>query len=199
MIPSLNSVKLNDLRHIQKIMRNKTKELRLAILKDTKLKIKNSIDRDLLIIQSINSVDEFNKSINLHMKRFKEWIGYILPELTNDISDDKLVDLIRNKQREFALSLFNGVIDNLKEIDDELKIHLESWDLERVGYIERAILRLGVYELMFTDLDKAIAINEAIELSKKLGTDQSPKFVNGVLDAIANERKDGVKSEKGDG
>ena len=94
---------------------------------------------------------------------------------------------IRNKQREFALNLFKGTVENLEKIDEEIKKHLESWDIERVGYIERAILRLGAYELMFTDLDKAIAINEAIELAKKLGTDQSPKFVNGVLDAIAKD------------
>ena len=95
---------------------------------------------------------------------------------------------IRNRQREFALSLFKGTVDNLEKIDEEIKKHLESWDIERVGYIERAILRLGVYELMFTDIDKAIAINEAIELAKKLGTDQSPKFINGVLDAIAKKK-----------
>ncbi|WP_281950430.1 transcription antitermination factor NusB [Nitrosophilus kaiyonis] len=95
---------------------------------------------------------------------------------------------IRNKQREFALNLFKGTVENLEKIDEEIKKHLESWDIERVGHIEKAILRLGVYELLFTDLDKAIAINEAIELAKKLGTDQSPKFINGVLDAIAKER-----------
>ena len=98
---------------------------------------------------------------------------------------------IRNKQREFALSLFNGVVENLEKIDEEIKKHLESWELDRVGHIEKAILRLGAYELMFTDLDKAIAINEAVELAKKLGTDQSPKFVNGVLDAIAKSSNKG--------
>ncbi|WP_187647971.1 transcription antitermination factor NusB [Nitrosophilus labii] len=108
-----------------------------------------------------------------------------IKKFAEDILEEKK---IRNRQREFALSLFNGVTDRLKEIDEELKKHLESWDLDRVGHIERAILRLGAYELMFSELDKAIAINEAIELAKKLGTDQSPKFINGVLDAIAKKR-----------
>ncbi|WP_200763574.1 transcription antitermination factor NusB [Nitrosophilus alvini] len=113
-----------------------------------------------------------------------------IKKFAEDILEEKK---IRNRQREFALSLFKGVVEHLEEIDKEIKKHLESWDLDRVGHIERAILRLGAYELMFTDLDKAIAINEAIELSKKLGTDQSPKFVNGVLDAIAKEREEKQK------
>jgi len=95
---------------------------------------------------------------------------------------------IRNKQREFALGLFKGVVEHLDEIDEAIKKHLESWEMDRLGHIEKAILRLGAYELLFSDLDSAIVINEAVELAKKLGTDQSPKFVNGVLDAIAKER-----------
>ena len=113
-----------------------------------------------------------------------------IKKFAQDILEEKK---IRNRQREFALSLFNGVVENLEKIDEEIKKHLQSWELERVGYIEKAILRLGAYELMFTELDKAIAINEAIELAKKLGTDQSPKFVNGVLDAIAKKRSEEVK------
>ena len=95
---------------------------------------------------------------------------------------------IRNKQREFALSLFKGTIDHLEAIDEVIKKHLESWEIDRLGHIEKAILRLGADELLFTELDPAIIINEAIELAKELGNDQAPKFVNGVLDAIAKER-----------
>lgn len=107
-----------------------------------------------------------------------------IKKFAEEILEDKK---IRNRQREFAIAIFNGTIDHLDEIDKELKNHLQSWEFDRVGHIERAILRLGAYELMFSDLDKAIAINEAIELAKKLGTDQSPKFVNGVLDAIVKK------------
>jgi len=114
-----------------------------------------------------------------------------IKKFAEEILEDKK---IRNRQREFAIAIFNGTIDHLDEIDKELKNHLQSWELDRVGHIERAILRLGAYELMFSDLDKAIAINEAIELAKKLGTDQSPKFVNGVLDAIV--KKDSVSETK---
>ncbi len=113
-----------------------------------------------------------------------------IKKFAEDILEEKK---IRNKQREFALSLFRGTVENIERIDEEIKKHLESWDIERLGHIERAILRLGAYELLFSDLDPAIVINEAVELAKKLGTEQSPKFVNGVLDAIAKEVSNGSK------
>ncbi|BCD62684.1 transcription antitermination protein NusB [Nitratiruptor sp. YY08-26] len=113
-----------------------------------------------------------------------------IKKFAEDILEEKK---IRNKQREFALGLFKGAVEHLEAIDEAIKKHLESWDMERVGHIERAILRLGAYELLYTDLDSAIVINEAVELAKKLGTDQSPKFINGVLDAIAKEVKNGSK------
>jgi N utilization substance protein B len=56
--------------------------------------------------------------------------------------------------------------------------------LQEIGNIERAILRLGAYEILFTSIDKAIIINEAIELSKKLTSQSSPKLINGVLDSL---------------
>jgi len=91
---------------------------------------------------------------------------------------------IRNRQREFAMGLYNGVLDNLPKIDEEIKAHLKDWDFDRLDHVDKSILRLGTYELLFTDLDRAVIINEAVELAKELGGDQSPKFVNGVLDAI---------------
>lgn len=109
-----------------------------------------------------------------------------IKKFAEDILEEKK---IRNKQREFALSLFKGAVEHLETIDEAIKKHLESWDIERLGHIEKAILRLGAYELLYTDLDPAIVINEAVELAKKLGAEQSPKFINGVLDAIAKERQ----------
>ncbi len=102
--------------------------------------------------------------------------------------DDMLEDKkIRNKQKEFALSLFEGIGENLEAIDNEINKHLKEYKVHELGHIERAILRLGTYEILKTDLDNAVIINEAIELSKDLASDTAPKFVNGVLDAIAKE------------
>lgn len=91
---------------------------------------------------------------------------------------------IRNKQKEFAQDLFQGVLDNLESIDKRIKAHLTTRGLEDVGMVERAILRLATYELMFVEIDQPIVINEAIELAKRLTSDNSPKFINGVLDHI---------------
>ncbi len=95
---------------------------------------------------------------------------------------------IRNKQKDFALSLYDGVMENLPKIDEAIIKHLKDWDFERLGSIERATLRLAGYEILFGDLDSAVVINEAVEITKAFGTEQSPKFINGVLDAISKDK-----------
>ncbi len=91
---------------------------------------------------------------------------------------------IRNKQKDFAMNLFEGTLENLEVIDKNLSEHLQKRDIKEVGAVEKAILRLSIYEIVFTKLDKAIVINEAIELAKKLASDNAPKFINGLLDSI---------------
>lgn len=106
-----------------------------------------------------------------------------------DFSDEILEEKkIRNKQRDFALDLFKGVTEHLTEIDEAIVKHLKDWDFDRLGSIERATLRLGGYEIMFGELDSAVIINEAIEVAKAFGSEQSPKFINGVLDAISKDK-----------
>ncbi len=91
---------------------------------------------------------------------------------------------IRNKQREFSAKLFKGTVDNLETIDANIKKHLKEWNFNELGKIEKAILRLGAYEIVVDKNDKAVVINEAIELAKELADDKSPQFINGVLDAL---------------
>ena len=106
-----------------------------------------------------------------------------------DFSDEILEEKkIRNKQRDFALTLFDGVMENLERVDKAIIKHLKDWDFERLGSIERATLRLGAYEILFSELDSAVVINEAIEVAKAFATEQSPKFINGVLDAISKDK-----------
>ena len=93
-------------------------------------------------------------------------------------------DKIRNKQREFSNTLFHGTVENLEMIDEEIQKHLKEWDYNAIGKVEKAILRLGAYEILVAKTDRAIIINEAVELAKALADDKSPKFINGVLDAI---------------
>lgn len=108
---------------------------------------------------------------------------------------DKFIDelfeekKIRNLQKDFALSLYHGIKDNFVVIDEAINRHLKEWDLAQIGNIERAILRLGTYEILFSQLDNAVVINEAIELAKKLCNETSPKFINGVLDSICKDQE----------
>ncbi|MGZ5207835.1 MAG: transcription antitermination factor NusB [Sulfuricurvum sp.] len=95
---------------------------------------------------------------------------------------------IRNKQRDFAMDLFRGVTEHLEIVDTAIEKHLKDWNFDRLGSIERATLRLGAYEILYGELDSAVIINEAIEVTKAFGSEQSPKFINGVLDAIAKDK-----------
>lgn len=107
-------------------------------------------------------------------------------EHTDEILEEKK---IRNKQKDFALDLYEGVMSNLDVCDTQIIEHLKEWDFERLGSIERATLRLATYEILFGALDSAVVINEAVEITKAFGTEQSPKFINGVLDAISKDKK----------
>lgn len=102
-------------------------------------------------------------------------------KFVDEILEDKK---IRNKQKDFALKLFNGTIDNLEQIDEEIVSHLKQGGLSDIGSVEKSILRLAGFEIMVEGLDKAIVINEAIELSKRLASDGAPKFINGLLDKV---------------
>ncbi len=94
---------------------------------------------------------------------------------------------IRNKQREFSNTLFSGTVENLEMLDKEIKEHLKDWDYDGIGKVEKAIMRLGAYEILIAKTDRAIIINEAVELAKALADEKSPQFINGVLDAIGKE------------
>ena len=106
-------------------------------------------------------------------------------EHTSEILEEKK---IRNKQKDFALELYEGVMQNLEACDKAIIENLKDWDFERLGSIERATLRLASYEILFGDLDSAVVINEAVEITKSFGTEQSPKFINGVLDAVSKNK-----------
>ena len=100
-------------------------------------------------------------------------------------SDDILEEgKIRNKQREFSQGLFAGTIEHIEELDTEIAKHLNEWDMNGIGKVEKAILRLGAYEILIAKTDRPIIINEAVELAKELADEKSPQFINGVLDAI---------------
>lgn len=98
---------------------------------------------------------------------------------------------IKNKQQDFAISLLRGVIENLKQIDEAIIPYLKEWEFSRLGGMERATLRLGAYEILYTQTDVPVVINEAVELGKIYGgEDSSSRFINGVLDALSRTIKE---------
>jgi len=93
----------------------------------------------------------------------------------------------RGKLRAFAEERVLGVLSNLKEIDDALVSHLDKWDLYRLGTVERAVLRMGVWEMKWSDVPKPVVINEAVDLVNWFSSPRSRTLVNGVLDRLGKE------------
>ncbi len=101
--------------------------------------------------------------------------------LEEDVQDDV---------KEFARGIVMGVCNNLKEIDEYISRYATNWRLERMAYVDRNILRMGCYELIFcADIPVKVAINEAVELAKKYSGSEAGKFVNGILDKVKLEKK----------
>lgn len=91
--------------------------------------------------------------------------------------------------KEFAMGLVKNVSENLKGIDEKISQYATNWQLDRMAMVDRNILRLASFELLFRDdIPPKVAINEAVELAKKYGDLDSSKFVNGILDKINKTR-----------
>ena len=92
---------------------------------------------------------------------------------------------VDREAREFAESLVRGTKLHGAEIDELISRYAENWELDRMAVVDRNILRLAVYELVWgTDVPPKVAINEAIEIAKKFGTQESSRFINGILDRV---------------
>ncbi|PSJ95776.1 transcription antitermination factor NusB [Brevibacillus formosus] len=86
--------------------------------------------------------------------------------------------------------LLDGVLKNLTEIDTEIKKYLRGWQLERIANVDRAILRLAFYEIMFEqDTPDKVVMNEAIEIAKLFSDEQSHRYINGVLSSFLQSRE----------
>ncbi len=87
----------------------------------------------------------------------------------------------------FVKELVSGVLDNKKPIDANIKKFAPTWPIAQISVIDRNILRLAIYELLFDNKTPIkVAINEAVELAKSFGSDSSPRFINGVLSSVSN-------------
>jgi len=89
--------------------------------------------------------------------------------------------------REFTRELITGVSDNKRKIDELITTYAQGWDMDRLPAVDRNILRIGIYEIVWsTDLDDGIAIDEALTLAKELSTDESAGYIHGVLGRISS-------------
>ncbi|MFA1821577.1 transcription antitermination factor NusB [Virgibacillus oceani] len=107
-----------------------------------------------------------------------------------DINDNKpdqaIHDFLEDEKPDpFLTMVVNGVTDNKSKLDDTIAAYLENWSIERIASVEKTILRIAVYEIVYLDdIPVNVSINEAIELGHTFGDDQSGKFINGVLSKI---------------
>ena len=114
-------------------------------------------------------------------------------DLTQQPADDVLhaswLDtVVPEAVRGFSITLVAGVMTHRDEIDNLVQECSMNWSLERIGIIERNILRFAIYELLFLpDIPPNVTINEAVEVAKRYGTDEAPSFINGILDRIKQE------------
>lgn len=112
-----------------------------------------------------------------------------------DQSVAEVLDALPLPPDAFAEELVRGVAAHRDELDGLIVAHAHNWTLARMPVLDRAILRMGAFELRHRpDVPTAVAIDEAVELAKAYGTDDSPRFVNGVLAAIAAAGEDGEES-----
>lgn len=120
-----------------------------------------------------------------------EWDFYKQKEELTAVIERNLVEFGAGiDEPEFAWKLINGVIAHMPEIDNIIRRAAPQWPLEQIPVIDRNVLRIGLYELLFADHDEIpekVAINEAIELAKNFGGPNSGKFINGVLGTVYKE------------
>lgn len=117
---------------------------------------------------------DMNKNVNFDKEL------YIKREETQELNKN---------QHEFLIKTLEGVFSNLEEIDAYLVENMETWNLERVGHVERALLRFAVYELKYSEMGTEIIVNEVVELAKKFGEEKSSEFINGVLAIIVKSSR----------
>lgn len=105
-----------------------------------------------------------------------------------DYNKDEVIKENLPVDNDFVKLMVNGVLDKKNELFDIANKYLKDWKISRLGFIDQAILSMGIYELLYTDTPDIVAINEAVELSKKYSDDKVKNMINGVLDKVYHEK-----------
>lgn len=92
-----------------------------------------------------------------------------------------------DETREFANNLTVGTRREIEKIDETIRTRAEHWRIERMAIVDRNVLRLAVYEFLFTDTPHTVVINEALEIARRFSTFEATQFINGILDAIKHD------------
>ena len=101
-----------------------------------------------------------------------------------EYSIDSIINEQLDEENEFVSKIVNGVIFNRDKIDELANKYLEDWDISRLGFTDQAIIRIGIYEIVWTDTPDVTCIDEAVELSKEYSDEKVCKMINGVLDKV---------------
>jgi len=119
-------------------------------------------------------------------------------DITNDAWENILHNFWQDKEdesipqelRDFSAGLLQGVAEHISEIDREIRLYADNWQLERMAFVDRNIIRLGSFELLYRgDIPPKVSINEAVEMAKKYSGSEAGKFVNAILDKIKIEKE----------
>jgi len=132
-------------------------------------------------------------------RQAREWVVQFLfqTEFNPGELDEALADFWDDEEktplerdRNYVNEMIHGVLDQQLKIDRTLKRYTDNWDVDRLGVLERMVLRVAVYEMLFRDdVPPVVSINEAIEIAKAYSDRKSARFVNGVLDRVQKELK----------
>lgn len=107
-----------------------------------------------------------------------------------------LLDKVSENDKSFYIDLVKGTIDNRNNINSIIELYLKSWKMSRIAKVDLAIIQLAVFEMLYKeDIPISVSINEAVELGKEFGTDESGSFINGVLGEIARNHKINSKDD----
>ncbi|MGL4977215.1 MAG: transcription antitermination factor NusB [Cetobacterium sp.] len=96
---------------------------------------------------------------------------------------------LNTNEKEFIVKYSKGMALNDEKVVETLKNNITGWSLERIGNVEKALLKISTYEILFEDVPAEIVVNEVVELAKKYGDEKSHEFINGVLAKIVAEKK----------
>ena len=124
--------------------------------------------------ENVQESDEIDKDPT----KVHEYLNYVV----NNFSQQGEAD-------SFESDLLEGVLDHIPDLQITISKYAPDWPLFRIAAVDRVILYLGIYEIIYTDTPTAVIINEAVELAKEYGNENSSRFINGVLSSVAKERK----------